>query len=451
MLVTSNIFILYVLVAMLVYYIVADRYQWCVLLAFSMGYYILSGTQFLPYLLFSIVLTYLSGLLIEKNPEKKKFILILGLVLNFGMLGVMKYTNFVIDNINALFHMELKGAELLLPLGISFYVFQTSGYLADVYWGKSRAEKNIFKYTLFVSFFPQILQGPIARYGRLAHQFCQPHRFQQGQLMVSVRRIVWGFFKKMVIADWAAVFVDSIFAREAQVSGIALFGAMFYLLQLYADFSGGMDIVMGIGSLFGIQMDENFRQPFFAASVSEFWRRWHITLSSWFRDYIYIPLGGNRVSSWKWIRNIAVVWLVTGIWHGASWNYVVWGLYFGVLVLMEKLFLGKFLEKHKILAHGYTLFSVLIGFVIFSHQNLAEAGRTILRIFAVPHLELMNPEGMGAVGLGVILLAVVGALKEKGKTELPAWLNWCITMVLLVLIGAIGQNAVVRGFIYAQF
>ncbi len=239
----SNLFLLFVAASVLVYYIVPHKFQWIVLLVFSYIYYIAGGPRYVVFILFSTLVTWLMALLIEKTEEKGKHksakrLLILGLVLNFGMLGVVKYTNFAVENINALFHLNLKGMALLLPLGISFYIFQSSGYLLDVYWKRCKAEKQPFKYALFVSFYPQILQGPIGRYSRLAEQLYAEHSFKWENIARGFERILWGFFKKMILADWAAVFADTIFDDPSKYNGVALLGVLFYTIQLYADFSG---------------------------------------------------------------------------------------------------------------------------------------------------------------------------------------------------------------------
>ena len=263
----SNLFLLFVAVSVLVYYIVPHKFQWLVLLCFSYIYYLAGGVRYVGFILFSTLVTWGIALAVEKaeaggSHKSARNFLVLGLILNFGMLGVIKYTNFMIENLNALFHMNLRGMEILLPLGISFYTFQSSGYLLDVYWKRCDAERNPVKYALFVSFFPQILQGPIGRYSRLAHQLYEPHKFEGKNITRGFERILWGFFKKMILADWAAVFVDAIFDNPDQYSGLAIFGVLFYTVQLYADFSGGMDVVIGIASMFGIELDENFTRPF---------------------------------------------------------------------------------------------------------------------------------------------------------------------------------------------
>ena len=252
------------------------------------------------FILFSTIVTWLAALMIEKmetkgNHKAARNILILGLILNFGMLGVVKYTNFAIENLNALFHMNLRGMAILLPLGISFYTFQSSGYLLDVYWKRCEAEKHPLKYALFVSFFPQILQGPIGRYSRLANQLYAPHKFEGKNIARGFERILWGFFKKMILADWAAVFVDEIFANPDQYSGLALIGILLYTLQLYADFSGGMDVVIGIASMFA---NINWMKTSSARSLQSPLQisrhRWHITLGTWMKDYVFYPVTLSR-------------------------------------------------------------------------------------------------------------------------------------------------------------
>ena len=366
----SNLFLLFVLASVLVYYIVPHKWQWLVLLVFSYIYYVAGGPRFVVFILFSTIVTWLAALMIEKmeaqeNHKTARNILILGLILNFGMLGAVKYTNFAIENLNALFHMNLRGMAILLPLGISFYTFQSSGYLLDVYWKRCEAEKHPLKYALFVSFFPQILQGPIGRYSRLANQFYAPHKFEGKNIARGFERILWGFFKKMILADWAAVFVDEIFVNPDQYSGLALIGILLYTLQLYADFSGGMDVVIGIASMFGIELDENFKRPFFAVSVTDFWHRWHITLGQWFQTYIYIPLGGNRTGTCKWIRNLLVVWILTGIWHGTEFHFILWGFSLFVIVLTEKLLLKKLTDRYALAGHLYMAVLIPLSWMLF--------------------------------------------------------------------------------------
>lgn len=272
-------FLTFVAVAVIGYYLIPKRYQWVWLLAFSYIYYASSGMKYLVFLLYTTVVTYGIARMIygadqkfakqkEKIKTYKKSIMVLALLLDFGMLAVLKYTNFAISNVNTLFHADIRMVKFLLPLGISFYTFQSVGYILDVYWKRYEPEKNIFKFALFVSFFPQILQGPIGRYSNLAHQFYEEHSFDFMRIERGVQRVLWGFFKKMVIADTAAVFVDAIFDQYQTYNGLAILGVLAYSAQLYGDFSGGMDVVIGIASMFGIEMDENFKRPYFSISIT---------------------------------------------------------------------------------------------------------------------------------------------------------------------------------------
>ena len=335
----SNLFLLFVAVSVLVYYIVPHKFQWLVLLCFSYIYYLAGGVRYVGFILFSTLVTWGIALAVEKaeaggSHKSARNFLVLGLILNFGMLGVIKYTNFMIENLNALFHMNLRGMEILLPLGISFYTFQSSGYLLDVYWKRCDAERNPVKYALFVSFFPQILQGPIGRYSRLAHQLYEPHKFEGKNITRGFERILWGFFKKMIIADNCAMAVNEIWGSYQYQSGFTLLlGGLLFTFQIYGDFSGYSDIAIGCARLFGIDLMKNFNYPYFSRDISEFWRRWHISLSTWFRDYIYIPLGGSRCKKTKVIRNTFIIFIISGLWHGANWTFILWGIYHALLFM----------------------------------------------------------------------------------------------------------------------
>lgn len=498
----SNMFFLFVVVSVGVYYLLPEKYRWCGLLACSYWYYLAVGAQYLFFLLFSTVVTYFCGRMIsfylDKVKKRAKIFLVLGLILNFGMLGIVKYTNFIVENINAVFHMELPGIALLLPLGISFYTFQSSGYLLDVYWKRTGVEKNIFKYALFVSFFPQILQGPIGRHSRLAQELYVGHRFQFVFIQRGLERILWGFFKKMVLADWAAVFVEAIFDNFQVYNGLAAFGVLFYSVQLYADFSGGMDVVIGIASLFGITLDENFKRPFFATSITDFWHRWHITLGTWMKDYVFYPLS---LSKWmnkfgRWgkktfgkkigrrlpicFANIVVFFLV-GIWHGAAWTYIAYGLYNGLILAFSGLMVERYRAWKKAFhiqgnEKWYHIFMIIRTFILINISWFFDCCDTVGGAFRMmgqavmqfnPSQLLLIPAGRDGVAstpyvliilmVGVFLLLVVGILQERGVKirEVIAGKNVLIYLgvylSLLLSIGFFGSTAAVRGFIYAQF
>ncbi|WP_270498846.1 MBOAT family O-acyltransferase [Blautia intestinalis] len=499
----SNLFLLFVLASVLVYYIVPHKWQWLALLVFSYIYYIAGGLRFVVFILFSTIVTWLAALMIEKvetkgNHKAARKILIFGLILNFGMLGGVKYTNFAIENLNALFHMNLRGMAILLPLGISFYTFQSSGYLLDVYWKRCEAEKHPLKYALFVSFFPQILQGPIGRYSRLANQLYAPHKFEGKNIARGFERILWGFFKKMILADWAAVFVDEIFANPDQYSGLALIGILLYTLQLYADFSGGMDVVIGIASMFGIELDENFKRPFFAVSVTDFWHRWHITLGTWMKDYVFYPV---TLSRWmgsfsKWAKKVfgrktgrtlpicianIVVFFVVGVWHGAAWKFIIYGLYNGLIIAFSGLMAGNYRSwKKKFHISGketwYYVFTVVRTFIItvismyFDRPDNMGVALHMMKLSVTrfnPSQILLIPAGKQGtaftpyalliLAVGCVILFVVSVLQERGMkireslAKLPLPVTAAVYFCLLISIGFFGSTAVARGFIYAQF
>ena len=499
----SNLFLLFVAVSVLIYYIVPHRLQWLVLLCFSYIYYLACGVRYVGFILFSTLVTWLIALAVEKtekseNHKGARNLLILGLILNFGMLGIVKYTNFMVENLNALFHMNLRGMEILLPLGISFYTFQSSGYLLDVYWKRCEAEKNPVKYALFVSFFPQILQGPIGRYSRLAHQLYEPHKFEGKNIARGFERILWGFFKKMILADWAAVFVDAIFDNPDQYSGLALFGVLFYTVQLYADFSGGMDVVIGIASMFGIELDENFKRPFFSVSITDFWHRWHITLGTWMKDYVFYPV---TLSKWmgkfgKWGKKVfgkkigrtlpicvanLIVFFVVGVWHGAAWKYIVYGMYNGIIIAFSGLMAENYRKlKKKLHISGketwYYLFTVIRTFVlvvISMYFDRADSVRQAFHMmkqsitqFAPAQLLLIpagkqgtsfTPYALVIIAVGCVILFVISLLQERGVkireslARLPLPVTVAIYFCMLISIGLFGSTAVARGFIYAQF
>lgn len=500
----SNLFLLFVAASVLVYYIVPHKFQWLVLLCFSYIYYLAGGVRYVGFLLFSTLVTWLIALVVEKTEAKgshkgARNLLVLGLLLNFGMLGVVKYTNFAIENLNALFHMNLRGMDILLPLGISFYTFQSSGYLLDVYWKRCEAEKNPVKYALFVSFFPQILQGPIGRYSRLAHQLYEPHKFEGKNITRGFERILWGFFKKMILADWAAVFVDAIFDNPDQYSGLALFGVLFYTVQLYADFSGGMDVVIGIASMFGIELDENFKRPFFSISITDFWHRWHITLGTWMKDYVFYPVS---LSGWMGkfgkfakkkfgktygralpicVANL-IVFLVVGIWHGAAWKFIVYGIYNGVIIAFSGLMTKNYREWKKKLhiddkSTGWHIFQIIRTFLLVNISWYFDRADTIPQALtmmknSVTYFEpaqILNIQ-FGQMNLkytpvfiAVLLVCcaicfVVSFLQERGtkirqSLSTKIWvIRWAIYLAMIFAMPLLGRMPdTAGGFIYAQF
>ncbi|MCF0132587.1 MAG: MBOAT family protein [Blautia sp.] len=500
----SNLFLLFILAAVVLYYLVPGRFQWVVLLVFSYLYYMTGNAKCVVYILFSTIVTYAAALLIERSREKgaaagkQKAMVIIGILLNLGMLGVVKYADFVIENLNLLFRSNLKGFNILLPLGISFFTFQSTGYMLDVYWKKAKAEKNFFRYALFVSFFPQLMQGPISNYRRLAPQLTESHSFDWHNISFGVQRMIWGFAKKMIIADWAAVFVDAIWGDLDRYNGITLFALVLYGIQLYADFSGAMDVVLGISNLLGIRIEENFRRPYLATSMADFWKRWHVSLGSWMMNYVFYPIS---LSKWmmkfsKWTKAkfgrvtgrvipIALADLITfflvGIWHGASWNYVVYGLVNGIIIAFSEL-MGPTYRNWKKALHisgkepwyyGFTLVRTFILVILryyFVRSVTLTQGLYMVKL-SFTHFDLSQildiPAGSGGtafapwalliIAAGCIVMITVGIFQEKGYhireslSKLPVPVTAAIYLVLLVLIGVFGTKASPRGFIYAQF
>ncbi|MCD7736741.1 MAG: MBOAT family protein [Lachnospiraceae bacterium] len=500
----SNSFLLLAGATLLVYYLAPAGFRWGVLLLFSYIYYIMGGIRLTGFLLFSTLVTYTAALLIGRmydrgdGPGKAKRILVPALLLNFGMLCYLKYTGFLLENLSALSGMNLRGMDLVLPLGISFYTFQSSGYLLDVYWKRIEAEKNPLKYALFVSFFPQLMQGPIGRYSLLANQLYKPHSLRMENLARGAQRMLWGFFKKMVIADWAVVFVDAIFDTPDLYQGVALFGVLFYMIQLYADFSGAMDVVIGFSQMLGITLEENFRRPFFATSMSDFWHRWHITLGNWMKEYLFYPV---TLSGWmskfsKWSKKTfgrktgrtlpialadIIVFLAVGIWHGAEWKYVVYGLYNGLIIGSSELLANRYRQWKKALHisgketwyFAFTLVRTLFLTITRMYFDRADSVSAAFRMMKDtltcfhPSVLLTIPAGRDGLSftpyaliiivVGCILLFTVEALQERGirireslaKLPLPA--TAAIYFILLLSIGLFGSTAATKGFIYAQF
>jgi len=356
-------------VFLMVYYALPKNWRNAVLLAGSLLFYFYGEPVYVLLLLFSSLRDYLVGLYIDKHrtagPNKAKAALWFSIVTNLAILGFFKYADFLIANINTLTGAGISFLRIPLPLGISFFTFQTMSYCVDVYRRDIEAEKNPVDFAMYVSMFPQLVAGPIVRYAAVAKDLRnRTHSF--ANFAAGASRFVLGLGKKVLIAN-ALGELSAAMLAPAQATVLSHWLAILaYTMQVYFDFSGYSDMAIGLGRMLGFHFPENFNYPFIARSVSEFWRRWHISMGAWFRDYIYIPLGGNRVSGVKWVRNIFIVWFCTGLWHGASWNFIIWGLYFGVLLALEKLFLGKLVKTLPVaLQHAYTIGIVLVSFVIF--------------------------------------------------------------------------------------
>ena len=500
----SNTFILFVVAAVVLYYLVPARFQWVVLLCFSYLYYVSGNVKYLFFILWSTIIVYSFGRLLEHkhetgaDPKALKRTVALGLILNLGMLGVVKYTNFVVDSLNALLSVSIPGIAVLFPLGISFYTFQTSGYLLDVYWKRTKAEHNLLHFALFVSFFPQLLQGPIGKYDKLAPQFFTPHRPEGKRMLRALQRILYGLAKKMIIADWAGVFVDAIWDNPEYYTGVVIFGLVLYGIQLYADFSGAIDVVIGIGELFGITMDENFKQPYLATSISDFWKRWHITLGQWMKNYVFYPA---TLSDWmknftRWAKKVfgkkmgrvmpialadLIVFFLVGVWHGADWTFIVYGLMNGAIMAFSQLMTDPY-KKWKKALHikgtepAWHMFQIVRTYILvqlcwffdraanmdvsltmiknmFTHFDASQ----ILEIAAGSGGTAFVPQALAIIAVGTIIMIAIGLLRERGIdirekiAALPLPVGVAIYLLLFCLIGFVGCTAAPKGFIYAQF
>lgn len=357
------------------------------LLIASLIFYAWGEPLFVFIMIGCIGANYYFGRLIESKQASgdSKPILTLMLIFNLGLLGIFKYSGFLVSNVNALFSLNFKVPEIALPIGISFFTFQGISYVIDVYRKKAKAFENPLDVGLYISFFPQLIAGPIVRYETIAAEL-RERKATEDDFAQGIARFIIGIAKKVILANQFALIADKAYSLppESISMTLAWMGAAAYMLQIYFDFSGYSDMAIGLGRLFGFHFPENFNSPYMAKSVSDFWRRWHISLSSWFRDYVYIPLGGGRVSQLKQIRNLAIVWLCTGIWHGANWTFIVWGIYFGVLIIVEKFTkLDKYLERSRLTGHIYTILIVLFGWVLFRANSITEAFLYIKAMFGL--------------------------------------------------------------------
>lgn len=502
-----------------------EKYQWTVLLLASYVFYAFAGLDVMVFLVTTTVSTWYGALklgqanawyreqakgmetaerkaLKRASTRKKRWILLAVCLLNFGILAVLKYANFFIENVNSLFGAgTIAPLDLLLPLGISFYTFQSIGYVIDVYRDKYAPDKNLLQYALFVSYFPQIIQGPIGRHSDLAHQLYAPHRFDYERLTFGLQRSLWGCFKKMVIADRIALLADTVFAGQGgeYVGFTAFIGIFLYGFQIYADFSGGMDIVFGVSEALGINLTENFRRPFFAKSVAEFWQRWHITLGAWMREYVFYPLAMSKGFG-KLSRRLRarfgtyaaktvpsclasfVVFLLVGIWHGAAWHYVAYGLYYSVLVSGGNLF-QKFFEKLRNRlriddkSRGWHLFQVIRTVLLctigrcFAHAaTLGRALQIIKDMFSSFNPWVFFDGSLYTLGLDrqnftlmlllIVLLLAVDILQERGvhiretiarQNIVVRWAVYYTAIFAIVIFGIYGPGYDAASFIYQKF
>ena len=384
---SSISFLFYFLPCVLILYFISPRKLRNAILALSsLIFYAWGEPRYILIMLFSTVVDYTCGRGIahkQKKGKSGKAFLVASIVINLSVLGFFKYYNFLAGNIMTLFGAPCTGLlEITLPIGISFYTFQTMSYTIDVYRKVVPAQKNIVNFATFVTLFPQLIAGPIVKYTDIAEELDDANRGSIDMFSEGVARFIAGLGKKVLFANNIGLLWDTVQSTAIGEMSVlySWLGIIAFAFQIYFDFSGYSDMAIGLGKMFGFNFPENFNYPYISQSITEFWRRWHMTLGSWFREYVYIPLGGNRVNVLQHIGNILVVWLLTGIWHGANWNFLLWGVYYGVILLVEKLFLQKILEKlPRVLRHIYALFFILLGWVLFAFEDLG-AGLSYLSV-----------------------------------------------------------------------
>jgi len=432
--------------------------------------------RFLFLIAFTSLCSWGSGLLIKKyedKPKKAKTVSVLNIVLNLLILGMFKYYDFFVAEFAQLFHIPTGGLllNIILPVGISFYTFQALSYSIDVYRGKLEPTRDVVQFFAFVSFFPQLVAGPIERATNLLPQFAKPRKFDYDTAVDGMRQILWGLFKKIVVADNCAVYVDQVFSTYTEQTGSTLLlAAIFFTFQIYGDFSGYSDIAIGTAKLFGIKLMRNFNVPYFSRDIAEFWRRWHISLTTWFRDYVYIPLGGSRVSKAKVVRNTFIIFLLSGFWHGANWTFIAWGAYHALLFL-PLILLGKNRKHTDVVATGrrlpslketgqmlLTFFLAVIGWIVFRASNIAEAWQYLSVLFSKSLLTipwLYNRHYYIPVVLSVVVMLVVEWLqRDKDHAfDLSGIKNHVVKFgiyyAMLVVLFWFGGHA--ESFIYFQF
>ena len=414
MLFSSVTFLFFFLpITLMLHQLLPWRWKNHVLLAASVLFYASGEPVYILLLAFSAFVGWLHGLYMTRRPGHRGA-LVSAICWNLVFLLFFKYADFLTGSINSLLGTSIPALGLSLPIGISFYTFQNMSYVIDVYRGESKAEKNFASYATYLCLFPQLIAGPIVRYSDVAREL-RERSVDTAQFSRGVIRFLVGLGKKVLLANSIGVL-----AELTVPDGSVLFSwlrAIAYTFQIYFDFAGYSDMAIGMGAMMGFQFPENFNYPYLSRSVAEFWRRWHMTLGGWFRDYVYIPLGGSRTSTMKWVRNVLIVWMLTGIWHGASWNFLLWGLYYGILLLVEKFFLGKYL-KGKVLPRIYVMLLTILGFVLFHSATASEALLEIGRMFGLGGLPVVNATALYYLKSYAVLLV----LCALGSTPLPKYL-----------------------------
>jgi len=468
MLFNSFTFLLFFPVVALLYFLLPHRWRWLHLLLASCVFYCAFIPAFILILFFTIIIDYYAGIFIEQSAGKKrKAFLTVSIIANVGVLAVFKYFNFLAENINALLgmlHLEAHPLPLLhiiLPIGLSFHTFQAMSYTIEVYRGNQKAERHLGIYALYVMFFPQLVAGPIERPQNILHQFRERHYFRATEAAQGLRLMLWGFFMKVVVADRLGLYVNAVYGNIDSHNGTTLLlAAILFSFQIYCDFAGYSYIALGSARVMGFRLMTNFNRPYFSHSVATFWKRWHISLSTWFRDYVYIPLGGNRVSKGRHFFNLFLVFLLSGLWHGANWTFIIWGGLNGLYLIVESILTRN---KKQAAATRFRLPGILVTFalitfswIFFRAPSLGDASRIIGKIFTEPGMPFMSWGNLAYSFLALFVLLVVESVSERhhGKfvwAEHPrSWVrySWYAAIIVMILLLGVFDGG---QFIYFQF
>lgn len=479
MLFNSIQFLFFFPVVTILYFVLPHKYRWFLLLSASCAFYMAFIPAYILILFLTIIVDYVAGILIERSIGKKRTLFfVISIISTVSILFVFKYFNFFIDNVNSIatflhWNYSIDALKIILPIGLSFHTFQSMSYVIEVYRGKFKAEYNLGIYALYVMFYPQLVAGPIERPHNLLHQFYEKHVFRYERVASGLRLMLWGLFKKMVIADRLALIVNEVYNNAYNYHGAALIIAtLFFAIQIYCDFSGYSDIAIGAARVMGFKLMKNFDQPYYSKSISEFWRRWHISLSSWFKDYVYKPLGGSRVPVPRWYLNLLIVFLISGLWHGANWTFLVWGAINGFYMIFSNMTkqlrgrlssvigLWRWPRFHSALNIVFIFALTNIAWVFFRADSLADALYIVSNFFVGGSNfgDLKNIFGLDyliIVSAAIILMEMVHFMQRHNQikaffTTKPAWIRWGVYFMLIVWILLFGLFENVQ-FIYFQF
>lgn len=454
-------------VVILLYFAVPGRVKNVVLLLASFVFYAWGELRYTLLMLIMITQGYVFGRLIDSKRRWSKVFLATSVIISLGVLGYFKYAGFFLDSFSDVTGVAVPVLRVTLPIGISFYTFQVISYVVDVYRGTVAAQKSYIDMAMYISMFPQLIAGPIVRYSDIEGQL-HTRTHSTEKIANGIRRFIIGLSKKVLIANRLGELIDAYTgATEPSVLFVWIY-AIACTLQIYFDFSGYSDMAIGLGKIFGFDFPENFNYPYISKSITEFWRRWHMSLGTWFRDYVYIPLGGNRVRRWKWFLNIVIVWALTGLWHGAAWNFVVWGLYMAFFLILEKMFLLPLLKKSRVSGHIYTMLLVIISFVIFSAGSMSDAVSVIAKMFGAGDIPVVSMETVYYIRsyAVTVLIAVIGSMpviKEffvglEGRMKGYSAVNVIFTIgepillaVLLIMVTGYLVDGSFNPFLYFRF